>query len=106
VDSSAYQLVRAWRLAVHARIARGLAAPALATLDPAFELPDFPQLEGVVWPLLRERPAHLLPAGFDSWQGLLEDAAAEVRDELASRGPLSARRWGERNRAHICHPPA
>ena len=104
VDSSAYRLVRAWRLAVHARIARGLAAPALATLGPGFELPDFPQLEGVAWPLLRERPAHLLPAGFDSWQALLEDAAAEVRDGLAARGPLAQRRWGERNHAHICHP--
>lgn len=104
VDSSAYRLARGWRLAVHARIARGLAAPALATLGPEFELPDFPQLEGVAWPLLRERPAHLLPAGFDSWDALLEDAAAEVRDELAGRGPLEHRSWGERNLARICHP--
>lgn len=104
IDSSAYRLARAWRLAVHARIARGLAAPALATLGAQFQLPDFPQLEGVVWPLLRERPAHLLPVGFDSWHALLEDAAADVRDDLGARGPLAGRHWGERNRARICHP--
>ncbi|RRN80568.1 penicillin acylase family protein [Pseudoxanthomonas sp. SGD-10] len=103
-ESVAYRLVRAWRLAVHARIARGLAAPALARLGPEFELPALPQLEGVAWPLLRQRPPHLLPAGFDSWEALLEDAAAEVRDALAAAGPLAARRWGEENTARICHP--
>ncbi len=104
--TTAFRLVRAWRQAVHARIARGLAAPALEALGPGFELPDFPQLEGVAWPLLRERPAHLLPGGFDSWDGLLEDAAAEVRGELAVLGPLAQRSWGERNTARICHPLA
>ncbi len=104
--SAAFRLVRGWRLAVHARLARGLAAPALAALGPDFELPDFPQLEGVAWPLLRERPDHLLPAGFASWEALLEEAAAEVRDDLADAGPLAQRLWGERNTARICHPLA
>ncbi|HET6435989.1 MAG TPA: penicillin acylase family protein, partial [Xanthomonadaceae bacterium] len=36
----------------------------------------------------------------------LEDAAREVRDELARQGPLAQRTWGERNTARICHPLA
>ncbi|WP_372015100.1 penicillin acylase family protein [Pseudoxanthomonas sp. 10H] len=104
--SVAYRVVRAWRLAVHARIADGLTAPAQAALGDDFRMPDLPQLEGVAWPLLEQRPAHLLPRRYDSWAALLEDAAREVRDELAEKGPLGERTWGERNTARICHPLA
>jgi len=69
-------------------------------------MPKLAQFEGVAWPLLEQRPAHLLPRRFDSWDALLEDAAAQVRDELSATGPLAARSWGERNTAHICHPLA
>lgn len=122
VDSAAYRIVRAWRLAVHARIADGLAAPALATLGSDFALPSLPHLEGVAWPLVGARPAHLLPRRYscatrapddarcddagDGWTALFEDAALEVRDELGQAGPLQARSWGERNTAAICHPLA
>ena len=106
IDSVSYRIVRAWRLAVHARIADGLTAPAQAALGDDFVMPDLPQLEGVVWPLLGERPAHLLPRRFKSWNALLEDAAREVRDDLGQRGPLAQRTWGERNTARICHPLA
>ncbi len=106
VGSTSYRVVRGWRLAVHARIAAGLTAPAQAALGDDFIMPDLPQLEGVVWPLLDQRPANLLPRRFASWQALLEDAAVEVRDELQQRGPLEQRTWGERNTAKICHPLA
>lgn len=106
VDSAGYRLVRAWRQAVLARIADGLVAPARVALGDDFVMPDLPQLEGVAWPLVAQRPPHLLSRRFDSWQALFEDAAREVRDELAPRGPLQARTWGERNTARICHPLA
>ncbi|MBD9468435.1 penicillin acylase family protein [Pseudoxanthomonas sp. PXM01] len=106
VDSVSYRLVRAWRLAVHARIADGLTAPAQAALGDDFVMPDLPQLEGAVWPLLEQRPAHLLSRRYKTWDALLEDAAKEVRDDLADQGPLAERRWGERNTAKICHPLA
>ena len=121
-DSVSYRIVRAWRLAVHARIADGFTAPAQVALGDDFVMPDFPQLEGVVWPLLQQRPAHLLPRRFacaskpdadaakcsdaNGWLGLFEDAAVEVRAELAAKGPLSERTWGERNTVAICHPLA
>ncbi|MET0892148.1 MAG: penicillin acylase family protein [Pseudoxanthomonas sp.] len=105
-DSVSYRIVRAWRLAVHTRIADGLTAPAQVALGDDFVMPDLPQLEGVAWPLLAERPANLLPRRFASWEALLEDAARQVRDDLAPSGPLDQRRWGERNTAKICHPLA
>ena len=106
VESVSYRIVRAWRLAVHARIADGLTAPAQAAMGDDFVMPDLPQLEGAVWPLLTERPTHLLSRRFPTWEALLEDAAVEVRDDLAQRGPLEQRTWGERNTAKICHPLA
>jgi penicillin amidase len=102
--STSYRIVRAWRLAVHARIADGLTAPARAALGEAFEMPNLAQLEGVAWPLVTGRPAHLLARRFASWDELFEDAAREVGDELAQQGPLAERIWGERNTARICHP--
>lgn len=105
-DAVSYRLVRAWRLAVHQRIASGLTAPAQVALGKAFVMPDFQQIEGVVRPLLQERPAHLLPRRYASWDALLEDAAGEVRRTLEAQGPLAQRTWGEQNTAAICHPLA
>src|SRR5690606_25872003 len=120
--SVSYRIVRAWRLAVHARIAEGLTAPAQVALGDEFVMPDLPQLEGVVWPLVTQRPPHLLPRRYacesravvhsgpcddaGRWDALFEDAAREVRDQLERLGPLSARTWGEYNTADICHPLA
>jgi len=105
-DAVSYRLVRTWRLAVHARIADGLTAPAHAALGKDFVRPGLPQLEGVAWPLVTQQPAHLLPRRFESWNALFEDAARQVRDELREKGPLDQRTWGEQNTARICHPLA
>src|SRR3546814_5513740 len=59
-DSASYRIVRAWRLAVVMRIKDGLTAPAQAALGDGFEMPKLSQFEGVAWPLLQQRPAHLL----------------------------------------------
>lgn len=105
-SARSYPLVRAWRLAVLARIEAGLAAPALVTLGPDFKLPYLSQAEHFAWPLLQQRPAHLLPRRYANWDELLDDAADEVlrSDALDARG--QPRAWGERNQAHICHPLA
>ncbi len=103
-DSVSYRLVREWRLAVLDRIKRGLIAPAMARLGKDFAMPDLPQVEGVAWQLVTQRPAHLLPRGTASWDALLLDAAKDVQGKLEQTGPLAARTWGERNTAAICHP--
>jgi penicillin amidase len=106
VDSTSYRVVRGWRLAVIERIQNGLLAPAQVALGDRFVMPDLPQMESVAWPLLQQRPAHLLPRRFESWDALLADAARDVHGSLAAQGPLAQRTWGERNTAAICHPLA
>jgi penicillin amidase len=99
-----YRIVRQWRRAVHERLADGLTAPAQAAMGKDFAMPSLPQFEGVAWPLVAQRPAHLLPRKYKTWDALFEDAARDVRDNLESEGPLAERTWGEQNTARICHP--
>jgi penicillin amidase len=105
-DAVQYRRVRAWRQAVLDRIREGLLLPARAALGPDADMPELPQLEGIAWPLVTQRPAHLLDPRFASWAALFEDAARDVRDDLSRTGPLRERTWGERNTASICHPLA
>ncbi|THD12903.1 penicillin acylase family protein [Pseudofulvimonas gallinarii] len=103
-DSSAYRLVRAFRGRVHDIVMRGLAAPVRAH-DGDFTWPRLGQNEGVVWQLLRERPAHLLPPPHADWNALLRAAAREVAEALEDQpGGLAARTWGEANTVRIRHP--
>jgi penicillin amidase len=106
-ESTSYRITRAWRLAVLDRIKAGLTAPAAVALGDDFVMPDLPQLEGVAWELVTQRPPHLLPRKYASWDALLDEAATEALQALQERpGPLAARTWGERNTAAICHPLA
>lgn len=105
-DSVSYRIVRAWRRAVTDRVLDGLTGPAQAALGKDFVMPGLQQQEGFVWPLVTQRPAHLLSPRYADWNALLEDAAREVRDDLAKQGPLAQRTWGEQNTARICHPLA
>lgn len=105
-SSVSYRLVHDWRAAVVERIKLGLLAPAMAKLGKDFVMPDLPQIEGVTWQLVSQRPQHLLPQKFASWDALLLDAAQSVAAALKKIGPLQDRSWGERNTAAICHPLA
>ncbi len=105
-NSVSYRLVHDWRAAVVERIKLGLLAPAMAKLGKDFVMPDLPQIEGVAWQLVAQRPQHLLPQKFASWDALLLDAAQSVAAALKKIGPLQDRSWGERNTAAICHPLA
>lgn len=108
IDSSSYRLTRAFRLDVLGRVRDGLLGPAKAALGERFVMPDLPQLEGVLWPLLEQRPAHLLPPRYESWDALLADAARAAAAGLRGQapGPLASRTWGEANRSRVCHPLA
>lgn len=105
IDSASYRITRGFRGRVLDAVSAGLLAPAKARLGEDYLEPRLAQLEGVLWPLLRERPAHLLPPAYASWDALLADAATGLEGELAEQGPdLAEHRWGERNTADICHP--
>ncbi len=104
IDSVAYRVVKAWRDEVTDTVLDGFAAAVRAKFDD-FALPKMPQAEYVVWTLLRERPAHLLPPGYADWDALLiacADRAGKTLDE--QQGGIAARTWGERNTMHIAHP--
>ncbi|MCL7714280.1 penicillin acylase family protein [Stenotrophomonas mori] len=104
-DSTSYRIARGFRGIVLDTLEEGLLAPARQALGDAFIAPRLPQLEGIVWPMLEQRPAHLLPPSFASWDALLAHSARELERDLAAQGPdLSARTWGERNTAAVCHP--
>ncbi len=105
-DAVSYRIVRGWRLLVIERITHGLMAPAMVAQGKDFVMPDLPQIEGVAWELVSQRPAHLLPRKFASWDALLLDAARDLDLQLQAKGPLAQRTWGERNAAAICHPLA
>lgn len=101
VESRAYPLVRAWRLAVIDRMQRGLVAPAQVALGEGFQMPSLPQIEGVAYNLAKTQPGNLLPRHYDSWQALLGEAARTVLDS-----PEVKHDWGWHNTASICHPLA
>ncbi|KGK59170.1 penicillin acylase [Xanthomonas cannabis pv. phaseoli] len=109
-DSASYRIVREFRSNTIAAVEAGLLAPGKAALGNDFLPPRRAQMEGVVWPLLQQRPAHLLPPSYASWDQLLGDAARSAQRELAAQAapgePLGKRTWGERNTAAICHPIA
>lgn len=105
VDSVSYRITRGFRGRVLEAVSEGLLAPAKATLGDDYLEPRLAQLEGVLWPLVSERPAHLLPPPHASWDALLADAARGLEGELGKHGPeLDKRTYGELNTAAICHP--
>ncbi|MBB3843115.1 penicillin acylase family protein [Xanthomonas arboricola] len=105
--STSYRIVRGFRGMTIDAVEAGLLAPAKAALGKDFLPPRRAQLEGIVWPLLQQRPAHLLPPAYANWDQLLAAAARNAQTDLAAQdGALSERTWGERNTATICHPIA
>lgn len=106
-DSASYRLARGFRGMVMEAAWSALLAPARTALGEDFIEPSANQFEGVLWPLVTEQPLHLLPAEYESWQALFEQAARKLEADLSGQGGnLAHRTWGERNTAAICHPLA
>lgn len=104
-NAVSYRITRGFRGMVLDSVSTGLLAPAKRRLGDDYLEPRLAQMEGVLWPLVSERPAHLLPPPYASWDALLADAAKRLEADLATQGPtLADRTWGERNTAAICHP--
>jgi penicillin amidase len=99
-----YRLTREFRRAVHetllAQIIVGCGTlGALPTLNRLY------QLEGPIWRLVTERPAHFSPAGFGGWDDFLL-AQAERAARSCGATPLNECTWGQINRVDIRHPLA
>ena len=105
-ESVGYRLVRAFRLDVQTKVFHALMSPVRAGNEVAVEPVLSNQFEAVLWPLLRERPEHLLPGRYETWDDLLLDA---IRTNLRWFNDnygrtLAERTWGELNTASIRHP--
>ena len=104
-DSVAYRLVRTFRLTA-SRMA--MAAITTGTQQPstgAFDIGTIRRIEGPLWRLVDERPAHLLDPAYDTWDAFLLAAIDRAIEMMTAGGqPLSGRTWGEQNAADIAHP--
>lgn len=102
-DAISYRLVRQFRIAVVSRVFVPLFAPckdALATFDWREFLYEAP-----LWKLLEERPMHLLPQPFTSWDELLLAACDDViKLTDQQRIAMPKANWGWQNTVRIRHP--
>lgn len=102
-------MVRRFRNQVALKVFEALTAKC-GSADKEFNYEVIDQAEGPLWKLVTEKPSHLLPPGFSSWEELLletlEDVVREAREDLNAigGGELSTWTWGSRNRAGIRHP--
>ncbi|MDJ0711167.1 MAG: penicillin acylase family protein [Woeseiaceae bacterium] len=105
-DSVGYRLVRTFRLEVERRIFHALMAPAWEAYGDDVRLRLSNQFEGPLWSVVTERPLHLLPNGYDSWQQFLLAVVRQNIEYFEGQydGTLADRNWGERNTASIRHP--
>jgi len=105
-ESVGYRLVRAFRLEVQRRVFHALMAPARSAYGDDVVLRKSNQFEAPLWSLVTERPLHMLPADYESWEQFLVAAVKQNIDYFTSEfdGPLSMRTWGEVNTAAIRHP--
>ncbi len=108
-DQSAYRLIRETR-------GRTLDALWEAWSTPLVEAGRCPK-RAYVWhsrfeypveDALDQKPAHLLPRGFATWDAFLLAQVDATADDMTRHGarPLSEATWGERNSSHIAHPLA
>lgn len=102
-ESIGYRIVRRFRSHVTMRIITSLTRPLESELGDRF--PWYSRTaEGPVWRLVSERPAHLLPTGFDNWEGVLSAALDDVMQEVSESGGLSEYTWGQYSDLQIHHP--
>ena len=104
-ESVGYRLVRTFRLEVERRVFHALMAPAWEAYGDDVRLRLSNQFEGPLWSVVTQRPMHLLPNGYDSWQEFLLAAVRQNVEYFGEfDGALGDRTWGERNTASIRHP--
>jgi penicillin amidase len=104
VDSIGYRLVREYRLIVRERVFSSLFL-GCGEIDEPIQLRKQFQTEGPLWRMITERPPHLIPLGFESWEEALMTAATEAVDRCED-GQIETCTWGAQNHVRITHPLA
>ncbi|MEW6321846.1 MAG: penicillin acylase family protein [Acidobacteriota bacterium] len=103
-ESAAYRLVREFRSELSRQVFDALTAPAREA-DPDFDFGRALRSEGPLWPLVTERPAHLVNPALGGWpEQILAAVDAVVSTLTRDGGRLEERTWGDYNRAAVTHP--
>jgi penicillin amidase len=101
IDSTGFRAVRELRRAIFDEVMGTLTAEAHRA-DSRFHPARLSQVEGPLWKLVREKPAHLVPHPHATWEEWL---FAIVSKTAASwPRPLAQRTWGQANTSAIRHP--
>jgi penicillin amidase len=105
VDSSAYRMVRAFRLLLAERVFDAILAPWIDEEGRSRYL-RVAQWEGPLWRLVSEKPPHLLDPRFDSWDEQLLEAVDALFEffSIEQGSDLAEKTWGQRNTVRITHP--
>ncbi len=103
-ESVGFRAVRTFRRKLLAQLCDVLGTPA-RQLDEEFQLARYERVEGAIWRLVAEKPAHLIDPRYESWEALLLAAADDVIAEAAANGQSFANfTWGAFNTTKIQHP--
>ncbi len=103
-DSVAYRIVRNFRKEVTKTILNILTAT-IKERHPSFIIPRLSQVEHAIWRLIETQPAHILPANYENWSGLIKQCVQRTITHLQNQSEdITQRTWGEDNAAHIKHP--
>jgi penicillin G amidase len=102
-DQVGYRIIRTFREKVYV----AFWAAWLNSIDPALlkTVTADSRIEYAVWQALTDKPAHLLPKPFATWDEFLSAQLNGVGDDLIkAHGSIAAATWGERNKTNISHP--
>lgn len=104
-DDLGYLLVRQFRLKTKDLVFNHLVAQ-LKEKDESFRFKSAQRyVEEALFTMISERPAHLLPPGYDSWDALLQKALTDSLKELNDEfGDWKTMTWGKFNAVAIQHP--
>ncbi len=106
-ESVAYRVVRTFRLTAARMAFDAISGSIQGVGSDAFDFTTIRRIEGPLWRLVDERPAHLLDPAFPTWDAFLLAAIDRTLAQLtADDRPLAERTWGEANAADIVHPLA
>jgi len=104
VDSAGYRLVREYRLIVRELVLSSLIL-GCGDIEEPIQLRKQFQTEGPLWRVVTERPAHLIPPGYETWEEVLKKAAVVAIDRCEG-GQIETCTWGSHNNVRITHPLA
>ncbi len=100
-DSSGYRAVRELRLAIFEEVFTALSRKAREA-DERFSIWDLRQWDGPLWRLVSERPRHLVPKGYETWDAWMEDIVERTVSGW-DEAPID-RSWGEVRMSQVNHP--